>query len=49
MALFNCPICNGAVSQEAATYPHCGHTNPVDQSMIEARLEEEKRREEEIQ
>ena len=49
MPLFNCPICNGTVSQEASTCPHCGHPNPVDQSMIEARLEEEKRREEEIQ
>ena len=44
MPLFNCPICNGAVSQEAATCPHCGHPNPVEPSMIEARIEEEKRR-----
>ncbi len=49
MPLFNCPICNGVVSQEAATCPHCGHPNPVDPSMIEARLEEEKRRKEETQ
>ena len=49
MSLFNCPICHGAVSQEAVTCPHCGHPNPVDQSMIEARLKEENRREDEIQ
>ena len=49
MPLFNCPICNGVVSQEAATCPHCGHPNPVDPSMIEARLEEEKRQKEETQ
>ena len=49
MALFNCPICNGAVSEEAVSCPHCGHPNPVDQSMIEARRREEDRRQAEIQ
>lgn len=49
MALFNCPECNGLVSHEASTCPHCGKPNPVDQSMIEERRREEAQREAELQ
>jgi hypothetical protein len=49
MALYNCPECNGSVSEEATVCPHCGKPNPVDESVIEARRLEIERREAQMQ
>ena len=49
MGLVVCVDCDGKVSDEASTCPHCGKPAPVDAETIEAlRKEAEKREAEEL-